>query len=148
MRRSFTAAARLISRRFNYLLLLVSLVVTTDTFHLLFGPFHLAAPLPTPSSPSVWSAPYVWTPAAIPLFNIPLFATLAVPPPPARQQSVINIFVITQGRVTSATTTRFLTLCDRLRIGPLPRIPEEPPDLPLGKDVPSLCAVCTRKLKL
>lgn len=108
--------ARLISRRSNYRLLLLSFVVTTHTFHLLFGPFHVAAPLPTPSSQSVWSAPYVWTPAAIPLFDIPLFAVLAVPPPPARQRSVINIFVITQGRVTSATTLRFLAPCDRVPI--------------------------------
>lgn len=62
-------------------------------------------------SPS-WVPSYVWLPFAITLFNIPLFAALAVPPPPARRWSVINIFVITQGRVTSATTLKFLASCN------------------------------------
>lgn len=46
------------------------------------------------------------------LFNIPLITALAVLPPPARRSTVINIFVITLGRVTSVTTLKFLAPCN------------------------------------
>jgi len=97
---------------------------------------------PPPVSLSVrFESPHTF----ITLFYIPLFAALASPSRPARRWSVINIFVITQGRVTSLTTLKFLASCSTVPVqmswpGKDRAITQNTKRAkrPLGKDVRSL----------
>lgn len=62
---------------------------------------------------------------------------------PARRWNIIDIFVIAQGRVTSAVTLRFLASCNPNSLEPAEdrtkrKIFKMPWDLPVGENVPSL----------